>query len=139
MGHAFQHGTAQGAETVPVVSAKRGVMIRSMVGSSARFMKRAVRCMAPLCAPHREGRDCSKRGALAYLLEICLEKPSCFHVNSHGTEHNGKVVFVVVHCVLALHKASLTRDLGTNLHRMVRRDVRHGVASAHFIMRETCR
>lgn len=50
----------------------------------------------------------------AVLLEVLLEEPGRLHVDTHGREHDGEVVLVVVHDGLAgdLDETGLSTDLG---------------------------
>mmetsp|Transcript_11489 Transcript_11489/g.16244 ORF Transcript_11489/g.16244 Transcript_11489/m.16244 type:complete len:222 (-) Transcript_11489:482-1147(-) len=47
--------------------------------------------------------------------EIVTEETSSFHVDSHGTEDNGKVLFMSIYSIFLLHKRCLTCNLGCYL------------------------
>lgn len=104
-------------------------MIRSIVGSSARLVNSTVRCMAPLCkddVPQASQGEAGSKGKgmgwnmqattrTAHLLKVCGEEASSLHIYAHGAKHNRKVVTMVIHSALALHKPRLTANLRPNL------------------------
>ena len=51
------------------------------------------------------------------LLEVLLEEPSSLHVDTHGCEHHGEIVFVPIVDVFrgAFDQACLSYDLSSNL------------------------
>jgi hypothetical protein len=52
----------------------------------------------------------------AVLLKVLLEEAGSLHVDTHGGEHDGEVVFMaVVHALVLLDQAGLTADLSGNL------------------------
>lgn len=53
----------------------------------------------------------------AILFEVLLEEPSSLHVDTHGREHHGEVVFVSIVDVFrgAFDQAGLSYDLCSNL------------------------
>jgi hypothetical protein len=84
-------------------------MIRSMVGSLARLRKRVT-----LNVKGKKEKRIPLHGTV--LLEVLLEEAGSLHVDTHGSEHDGEVIFVTIHDTLALlDETSLTANLGSNL------------------------
>ena len=51
----------------------------------------------------------------AVLREVVAEETSRLHVHSHGAEHHGEIVLVVIVDVLACHQTCLTANLCSEL------------------------
>jgi len=126
-------GRANGSQTAdsPVVRASRGVMIRSIVGSSARLVNSTVLCIAPLWTPRHTPISCTSPQSLTaagrqaffihhyttmpHLFKVSCKKTCCFHIYPHCPKHNRKVVVVMVKRIFASNQASLPTNLCANL------------------------
>lgn len=69
-------------------------------------------------------------------LKVLFEETCSFHVDTHGSEYNGKVVVWVIQNRFSrdLYQASLTTDLGSNLNQ----NVRFRTMRFSFISQQSC-
>ena len=52
----------------------------------------------------------------AILFEVPCEESTCFHIDTHGSEHNGEILFVTIMHTFGglLHKTGLSTDLSSD-------------------------